>query len=217
MGDSINIAVEEFGVASIRKQKRALVTRHQLIQAARVIFVRDGFEHARVEDIAAAAGKTRGAFYANFEDKEDVFFAIFEEDIANDREVIRPLLHGFQTAEDCVNAFADHLTRLSKNRERTLLYLEFKVYAVRHPHKRKRLADLHSAMRLRCSFPELNDLLPDLNHQSAPGKRASTLAIGAIMDGLALNRLFDPGALDDEQIALYLRLCLEEAFCIRAK
>ncbi len=59
------------------------------MNAAREIFARDGFELARLEDISSAAGKTRGAFYAHFRDKEDVFFAIFEEDIARDQERIR--------------------------------------------------------------------------------------------------------------------------------
>src|SRR6202007_3074855 len=70
---------------SLHRQERALVTRGQLIAAARTIFARDGFESARIEDIAALAGKTRGAFYDNFRDKEDVFFAIFEEDISRDQ------------------------------------------------------------------------------------------------------------------------------------
>ena len=71
-----------------KKQDRAIATRKHLTDAARQVFARDGFELARVEDIAAAAGKTRGAFYANFKDKEDIFFAIFEENLARDREQV---------------------------------------------------------------------------------------------------------------------------------
>src|SRR5690242_6246146 len=67
-------------MALAHKQERALVTRERLINAAREIFTRDGFESARIEDIAARARKTRGAFYDNFRDKEDIFFAIYEED-----------------------------------------------------------------------------------------------------------------------------------------
>jgi AcrR family transcriptional regulator len=39
---------------------------------------RDGFEAARLEDIAARAGRSRGAFYANYRDKEELFFALRE-------------------------------------------------------------------------------------------------------------------------------------------
>src|ERR1700749_1355743 len=41
-------------------------TRAELLRAAEVIFARDGFEASRIEDIAAEAGRSRGAFYANF-------------------------------------------------------------------------------------------------------------------------------------------------------
>jgi len=71
-----------------RPQDRAISTRRDLMEAARRIFARDGFEIARLEDIAATAGKTRGAFYANFRDKEDVFFALFEENLRREKQQV---------------------------------------------------------------------------------------------------------------------------------
>ena len=38
----------------------------------------------RASKTLLCARKTRGAFYDNFKDKEDVFLAIFEEDMARD-------------------------------------------------------------------------------------------------------------------------------------
>ena len=52
--------------------------------AARRVFARDGFEVARLQDIAQEAGKTRGALYSHFADKEDLFFALIEENIEAD-------------------------------------------------------------------------------------------------------------------------------------
>jgi AcrR family transcriptional regulator len=202
--------VARVGPQGSRKQDRAVATRAQLLESARTIFARDGFEQARIEDIAALSGKTRGAFYANFKDKEDVFFAIFEEDIASDQEKIRRLLKKLDTAEQRVDALAAYLSELGRNRERTLLALEFKLYAIRHPHRRKRLAELHGVMRLRCSVPEIHEFLPELEQQSPREKQAGSLAIGAIMDGLALNRLFDPEALDEAKLEIYLKLCVRE-------
>ncbi len=198
-----------------RKQMRSRVTRQQLIEAARCIFARDGFEQARLEDIATAAGKTRGAFYANFEDKEDVFFAIYEEDIDLDMEGIRRLLPpsggAGQDLEQRIRALAAYMAKLGNDRQRTLLTLEFKVYAIRHPSKRKRLADLHTAMRLRCSFPEIAEFMPEFYRQSTKKQLAGSFATGAILEGLALNRLFDPAALGESQIKYYLALCMREA------
>ncbi|MGB6844515.1 MAG: TetR family transcriptional regulator, partial [Candidatus Acidiferrales bacterium] len=61
-----------------KQQARSETTRRKLLEAAEKVFVRDGFEAARLEDIAASAGYTRGAFYANFEDKADCFFQLLE-------------------------------------------------------------------------------------------------------------------------------------------
>jgi len=62
-----------------KHQQRTEQTRRKLLEAGLRIFVRDGFEAARIEDIAAASGHTRGAFYANFETKEDLFLALLEQ------------------------------------------------------------------------------------------------------------------------------------------
>jgi AcrR family transcriptional regulator len=191
------------------KQKRALLTRRQLIKSARTTFARDGFENARIEDIATKAGKTRGAFYANFKDKEDVFFAIFEEELDHDIQAIRPILQRVSTLEDRMHALAEYLCTLGKDRQRTLLNLEFKLYAIRHPARRKRLADLYSLMRLRCSLPEIDDLVPEYQ-QETKQRRAESLAVGAVIDGLAINQLFDPGGMQDRDMTRYLELCLWE-------
>ena len=191
------------------KQKRALLTRQHLIKSARATFAQDGFENARIEDIAAKAGKTRGAFYANFKDKEDVFFAIFEEELDHDIQAIRPILQRVSTLQDRMHALARYLCTLGKDRQRTLLNLEFKLYAIRHPARRKRLADLYSLMRLRCSLPEIDELLPEYQ-QKTKQRRTESLAVGAVVDGLAINQLFDPGCMKDRDITRYLELCLWE-------
>jgi AcrR family transcriptional regulator len=196
--------------ALFQRQRRGIVTRSELIRSARHIFARDGFEHARIEDIALRARKTRGAFYDNFKDKEDVFLAIFEEDVVRDLNELGSLLLPLPTINERIEALAQYLVRLSNDLERMLLNVEFKLYAIRHPHKRKRLADLLRAMRLRTSIPEISRLLPQLDGKTADTKLMDCLAICSVMDGLALNHLFDPDGLDNHALVRYLRLCLKE-------
>ena len=206
----------ELETATPHRQKRALITRQELIRSARYVFACDGFEHARIEDIACRAGKTRGAFYANFKDKEDVFCAIFEENIDRDLASLSELLSGLDTKSQRIEAFCSYLSRLSRDRQRTLLNLEFKLYAIRHPRKRKRLANLHAIMRLRCAMPEFKELKSvhksiSENDQLNDEQSIGSLAIGGVMDGLALNHLFDPEALTQKELGRYLRICVEEA------
>ena len=196
---------------SPRKQDRALVTRGQLIEAARVIFARDGFQSARIEDIAAEAGKTRGAFYDNFRDKEDVFFAIFEEDISRDQERIVDEMSAAPNLEGRIDVLARRLGELLQDQQLILLILEFKMYVIRRPQKRKRLSELYAEMCQRCSMTKINTLFPEMVGASVEKRKRLTMEVGAIMEGLALNSLFSPENLSDKQRARYLRAAAEEA------
>ncbi len=193
------------------KQERALATRRDLIEAARTIFARDGYESARVEDIAAAAKKTRGAFYANFHDKEDVFFAIFEADLLREEGKIQAALAAAPSEEEKVNRLADHLAEILDDRQRLLLILEFKMYVIRHPQKRRRLNQLYSEMCLRCGMTKISSLMPELGEEDLEERRRLTTEIGAAMDGLALNALFSPESITPRQHRRYLRIAVQEA------
>jgi AcrR family transcriptional regulator len=194
----------------LHKQKRGLITRQELLLSAREIFARDGFENARLEDIASNIGKTRGALYDNFENKEAVFYAIFEQNIERDKTKLASLLARASTLEKRIQALVKYLIDVSQDRERVLLNLEFKLYAIRHPRKRQRFADLHDAICLQVFGPELRQLLQQLGRQSSRAKRISSLAISGIIDGLVLGHLFDPEAFDSREIARHLKLCVGE-------
>lgn len=51
-------------------------TRQALLDAARVVFERDGFINARITDITTEAGVASGSFYTYFESKEAIFAAL---------------------------------------------------------------------------------------------------------------------------------------------
>ena len=55
------------------RTERGRLSRQQLIRAARVVFERDGFLHARIADICDEAKMSHGSFYTYFVSKEEVF------------------------------------------------------------------------------------------------------------------------------------------------
>jgi AcrR family transcriptional regulator len=64
--------------------RRALAkqqTRAKVLAAARRLFSEQGYEGATIRDIAAAAGMSTGAVFANFTDKSDLFRDIFISDV----------------------------------------------------------------------------------------------------------------------------------------
>ena len=60
------------------KQLRAKRTRRELLSAARQVFARQGYEGATVEEIARAAGCSKGAYYFHFESKEETLLALLD-------------------------------------------------------------------------------------------------------------------------------------------
>lgn len=64
----------------MRKTKEeALQTKEALMAAALDIFYRRGVSRASLQEIASAAGVTRGALYWHFKNKEDLFDALFQQ------------------------------------------------------------------------------------------------------------------------------------------
>ncbi len=68
-----------------RRAEQAEGTRAALIEAARPLFAERGYAAVATEEIVAAARVTRGALYYHFEDKRDLFRAVYAE---VDRELV---------------------------------------------------------------------------------------------------------------------------------
>lgn len=59
--------------------RRGRDTRAGLLDAARRVFERDGYDAARIGDIAVEAGVAHGTFYAHFRSKPEVFLAVMTD------------------------------------------------------------------------------------------------------------------------------------------
>ena len=62
-----------------KQDARSARTRAALIDAARPLFAERGFAAVGTEEVVRAAGVTRGALYHQFEDKTELFAAVFEQ------------------------------------------------------------------------------------------------------------------------------------------
>jgi len=66
------------GVMARRTKEDALATRQLLLDAAEHVFLKQGVAGTSLNDIAQAAGTTRGAIYWHFKDKADLFNAMMD-------------------------------------------------------------------------------------------------------------------------------------------
>jgi len=71
---------DESSVPAPSESSRRQKTRERLIDAAYEVFSEHGLHAASIEMVAEEAGFSRGAFYSNFESKEELFFALAERE-----------------------------------------------------------------------------------------------------------------------------------------
>ena len=85
--------------------RRALAkqqTRLKVLAAARKLFSDEGYEGATIRDIAAAAGMSTGAVFANFADKSDLFREIMHDDMEALAAAMRDAASRGRTVEDAL-------------------------------------------------------------------------------------------------------------------
>jgi AcrR family transcriptional regulator len=64
----------------------------EIVQAALEVFAERGFAAAKLDEIAAKAGISKGALYLYFETKEDIFRAVVREAVAPNLDVVEAVL-----------------------------------------------------------------------------------------------------------------------------
>jgi AcrR family transcriptional regulator len=180
-----------------KHQQRSEATRRKLIAAARRIFARVGFEAARIEDIAADAGHTRGAFYANFHNKESLFLALLEQQISEHIGHITEQLQCCESDREKLAALRAYYLERVNDRLWCMLMLEFKSFAVRHPRLRAKLARAHRQIRSSLKS-QIDGLLPRISKDGS--EEATRSALEATLHGLVLQHTYDPETLSREQM-----------------
>jgi AcrR family transcriptional regulator len=194
-----------------RQAERTRATRRKLLDAAKRIFAQDGFEAARLEDIAGGAGYTRGAFYAHFKSKEDIFFALFEEWVRERIDTLTADLRRHSKPGDKLVALRTHYAELATDRRLVLISMEFKQFALRHPEAHARLRSSHR--RIRASFGKLFSEIMDALGKTIPiAYPAASACLGALAQGLLLEHLLDPRTLSDGDVRQVLGLFFDSIF-----
>jgi len=94
------------------------VKRRQIIEGARAVFLEQGFDAASMNDIARAAGVSKGTLYVYFKHKEELFEAIVEDECEAQAEGIFEFDHNDHDVEAVLtrlgNAYVHFLCRSEK-------------------------------------------------------------------------------------------------------
>jgi AcrR family transcriptional regulator len=168
------------------------VTRDLLLSAAEQVFARVGYEKAQVEEIAEAAGFSKGALYAHFKSKEDLFLALYEKKTASSLAKLRHALDSAPTRERKIDAFRSFYINLSKEKDWALIILEVKLFLRRNPEVRERLRQIDEQ-----AGDSIEVVLTRLFGNSA---RAAGEALGGIFSALVLEADLEPNILSERKM-----------------
>jgi len=193
-----------------REQSKAN-TRERLLAAARSAFAESGFHGASVEEIATRAGFSTGALYSNFDGKEDLFLVLMEREIEEHaREIAQAVAERPSVSERATGGARRWMMMIEREPELLLLFMEFWAYGVREPAVRPKVAERFAQVR-RLLTRLIEDGVREFELELALPAEQLAIAVDALADGIARQRLADPEAVPDELMGTVLSLLFEAA------
>jgi AcrR family transcriptional regulator len=172
--------------------------RTRILEAAERTFLEVGFHAASIEQIADRAGFTKGAFYSNFANKAEVFYAVLEQIIDEPaREVAHKIPQGLALGDQTEQAGLAFNEIFLGDPAWSLLLMEFAVYVSRDEELRVRFAERNRRVRT-----TMTTLIQE--HIDGLGLRlnvpAESLAsiLFALGTGVILDKVVDPDAVSQD-------------------
>jgi len=189
---------------------KSKATRDALLKAAEQIFARDGYERAQIDEIAQLSGRTRGAVYAQYKTKEQLFFAVQEQQIEIAKAELQTLLSKVET-EDYAGKLAALREFYSNLREPRsgILDLELKLYALRHPESATAWAERYTRIFAPGNFAKEFSLVQLPGHSKLSSR---ILALPAVKTALILAMEFLPDHLPQNEARVMLKEIFDGLF-----
>ncbi|MBA2421331.1 MAG: TetR/AcrR family transcriptional regulator [Thermoleophilaceae bacterium] len=182
-----------------RKQKQEH-TRSCLMKSAARVFARRGLSGASIDEVAEDAGYTKGAFYANFKSKEELFLAMLDESFSERiAETDRAFATDESPPEQARRSAGEFARAVGSDPEKMRLGFEFASHATRNEAFREELLTRFATLRRRMETiyrrrAEQYGLEPTI-----PLERIVRMTI-AMADGWKMWQLLEPEAVDEQML-----------------
>ncbi len=184
------------------RAERKEMTRELLLDAAIEVFAEKGYHGASLDDVADAAGFTKGAVYSNFTRKSDLFRALLERESGRYDQALAETVSRVPL-ELLPDVAAELLAAPEADPETQKLLVEFWLAAARDPGLRGPLLEtselVGAAFEARLAEAEAQ---PGFD-----GRELATL-LDALVTGLLMNRTLDPDGKQPELLARAVRKLL---------
>ena len=198
-----------------RQQLRTQQTQKRLLDAAEEVFVRDGYEAAQLDAIAATAGRSKGAVYTHFKSKEDLFLALFEHRTSSFINRLVAILRKCANRKQSLEAFREFYVGLASDRSWPILTLEFKLFALRHPDSKERLRKAFEMSKATNDESVYEHMFGRHTGQQKADNDMALASLGPIVSGLILESYFEPRTLSEKGLRRMLGRIFDSFFLAR--
>lgn len=189
-----------------REEKKA-ATRQALLDAASDVFARHGIDGAPLEEICQRAGFSRGAFYSNFSNKQQLFIEVLERRTAETLADIGTAFAEGETLDERI-ANGGRAVEAVLDRDRVWCQLHFEGWLLASRDKKfetlyaRRYDTLRQALALMIETQATGEIPTDSDELAA--------ALLAVFQGYALQHVIDPTALPEGYFTRTLRMLLPQ-------
>lgn len=179
------------------RRPRRIEVRRRLLDAAGRVFAGRGIAGATLEDVAVAAGLTKGAIYSNFAGKDDLVLALMHEHIGERERLAAAALESAADVHTGVRDMGAALAAvMASETDWQRLFVEFWLRAQRDPAVLEQFARRRGAARAAIAS-RIGEAMTQRGLASPFGPDELAVTLLALSNGLALEQLTDPAAVPD--------------------
>jgi len=205
--------MRDVAVEKLTPERRRQMTREALVAAAADVFAQKGFYGASLEEIAEAAGFTRGAIYSNFGSKDELLLAVIDHFIDVQIEALSGLIQrepGADPVSSALEAASVWQSTSHSTPNWSALSLELRLSALRNPEVRKRFVEAE-----RQSVDKVTHLIDEFMTSTGLQLKIPARDLADISRA-AVEGLFQLSAIDEEHAERYSGL-VETLFVLLAE
>jgi len=189
------------------RERRKAETRGALLDAAFELCAERGLDGPSIDDIAARAGFTKGAFYANFASKQDLFMAMIDERFTAVTEALGEAVAGNDPVNEAAAAAIRFIRTVNSVPGGATLFFQFVAFAGRHEEFKRRFDERYGELHVRVveilgRWSDEFDERPEL-----PVEQVATM-VSAMGNGFLLEQQIDPSLRDElhgTMLAIFFR------------
>jgi AcrR family transcriptional regulator len=179
--------------AKNKPQARTQETKAKLLDAALSLFTELGFENTQLDEVAARAGYSRGAIYAHYANKEELFLELMEQRVHTKFAAVCKKIEDEPDLRKRPAIFKRWIGNQVCEPTFGTLTLEFKLYSVRRPELREKLLVLYEAL-FKDATKDFVEMLfgKELTKATRTAVEQRLGVLGAALSGLVLESKFRP-------------------------